>query len=83
MARSNNKLRAQKLKASKQVTSGCIQSGKYVEPYQQGINAYISGTAYEKGWHPHKQQGWRKARDEALKFYEQTGIETGALKKAA
>lgn len=71
MAKVNKALAAKKARSGAQYYGGVIDGERYRSHYDQGYDAYFNRTKYSTCWHPHKQQGWRAARDSDIKLLEQ------------
>jgi len=67
-----NKSTASKIaRQNAQYYNSVVIDGRYVSHYDQGYQAYFNRTKYGKAWHPHKQQGWRAARDSDMLLLKQ------------
>lgn len=72
MSKLNKPLAAKKAQQSKLYRQGNFNAnGVYQSQWSQGVDAWSNGTPYSMAWHPHKQQGWCKARDRDISFAEQ------------
>lgn len=84
MAKMNSPFRAKvasnaNLRKSGQTSGGTHwrTEGKFITHYVQGHHAFRDGMDLNPRWHPHKQQGWKKARDEALALFVKTHGKVG------
>jgi len=72
MAKVNQAASAKRASQGKQYRNGNVgPNGQYYSHYDQGYDAYFSRTKYSQAWHPHKQQGWRAARDSDILLLKQ------------
>lgn len=71
MAKVNKALAAKKARNGIQFYGGVIDGERYRSHYQQGHEAYFNRTKFSPSWHPHKKQGWMKARDSDIKLLNQ------------
>lgn len=81
MAKLNKAGVAKRNAQSRQLSNGCLVIGSYGRhmdsggvfktQYELGHQAWYNGTPLSKGWHLHKQQGWKNARDSDISFAEQ------------
>ena len=71
MAKVNKALAAKKARGANLYNNGVMRGQEYMSHYDQGFQAYANRTAYSKVWHPHKQQGWIKARNRDLEFLDE------------
>lgn len=71
MSKLNKPLAAKKAQQSKLYRQGNFNAnGDYQSQWSQGVDAWHNGTPYSNAWHPHKQQGWRKAFQREVEFAE-------------
>lgn len=77
MAKLNNSLRGkirketEKAKQSSGFNFGGRSSGgstPFKTQYQLGIEDYLNGRIFPEGCHPHRVQGWEKAKQEDIAF---------------
>lgn len=71
MAKGNRNLAAKVARNGAMYFNGTLDRDYYRSQYQQGHEAWTNGIQLSNLWHPHKVQGWKKARDHDLKFLEQ------------
>lgn len=69
----NTAMKAKALKSAGLHSRGEIQGGMYRSMYDQGHNAWRNGDRLSYWWPPAKQQGWKSARDDEMRFFCQTG----------
>ena len=75
MSKGNRTIAAKIARNRDQIVAGTYsrKSDKYNTPYEMGHHAFRAGEPFNRLWPLHKQQGWKRARDEELRFYLQTG----------
>lgn len=68
MAKGNRSMSSKLAKNGAEYFSGTLRGEQYNSHYNQGHEAYADRVALSNLWHPHKQQGWCKARANDEKF---------------
>jgi len=68
MSKVNKATAAKVARQNKQYYDGVVRDSRYYSHYSQGMDAWTNEEVYSNTWHPHKQQGWRKARNNDIAF---------------
>jgi len=68
MAKANRSMASKLAKNGAEYYSGTLRGEKYNSHYNQGHEAYANRHWLSDTWHPHKIQGWRKARASDERF---------------
>ena len=77
MAKLNKATASKRASQASQYSNGTVIGDRYISQYDQGYACYFARQKYSKCWHPHKQQGWRCARDSDMKLLTQMKTRNG------